>query len=150
MTINALKPWTVSSHWDPLWGAMELNNGSSSKEPRLIPQKGSQHSQTRPPPSRANCCRTNQGLYPCRTQPELPSLFSFGSRTRSSPQAPTLFLPPPWPPAAPGVPKSLRTRWSPPPVSRQARGPPRQFRQFPGPQTVLPHPRSGVQRLHIA
>ena len=31
-TINALKPWTVSSHWDPpCW-----RNGATSKEPPLI------------------------------------------------------------------------------------------------------------------
>ena len=81
MTINALKPRTVSFHWDPLWGAMEQGLHPKSLLSSL-PQKASQLSQPQPPPSQATR-QTSQELSSLRNPAGALPSFPPRSQARS-------------------------------------------------------------------
>ena len=110
MTINALKPWTVSFHWDPLWGAMEqvFTQRACSLVSRRRPLSAPSHSlhQAKPPAKQAKDsppCGTQQGPSP-----------PFPLCPRLDPGC-TVFSALLQHPAVPGVPKNLRAKWPRPP-----------------------------------
>lgn len=137
MTIIDLKPYTVSFHRDPLWGAMEQAFvGSNGTEPCLVshrmPLSSLSHGlhEAKPPAEQAK-----DSLLPGARCANWSSPFPFLS-ARSSSLGPIPFS---------GVPKSLRTR-CPWPLCR----PLIQLQQSLGPQTVFPHSMSRVLWLPIA
>jgi hypothetical protein len=125
MTINALKPWTASFHWDLQWGAMEQ---ASAKEPRLVSLSVLPAMSSTKPSHLLNKLRT---LLPADPARALSSSFPFSPGPHSilsSSEAPSHI----W------LPKRMRIRHP-----RAGSGSPW------GPQTVFPR-QSGVPTVFIA
>ena len=152
MTINALKPWTASFHWDLQWGAMEQ---ASAKEPRLVSLSVLPAMSSTKPSHLLNKLRTLLPADPARALsssfPFSPGPHSILSSFKASSCA--------W------VSKSLRIRGHQPPcrprdpragssvapkrhVMPESLSPTLAVTQRP--QTALPHPQSGILWLLTA